>query len=58
MTDEVFNRQYQAARAKPNGKFDRTFQRLSRAIANSFRVLNRIEYEAPWLPPSKDARCA
>jgi len=56
MVDEIFDRQYQAARNDLNGALSDLFGRLGRAIANSFRVLNRIEYAAPWISRPKRAR--
>ena len=56
MVDEIFDRHYQAARNELNGALSDLFGRLGRAIANSFTVLNRIEYSAPWISRPKRAR--
>jgi hypothetical protein len=56
MVDEIFDRQYQAGRNELNAALDEFFSRLGRAIGNSFRVLNRIEYSAPWSGTPKRAR--
>ncbi len=55
MMDEIFDRNYQAARADMNAGLDRGFARLGRALANSFRALHRVQWSAPWTPQSKDA---
>ncbi len=48
MFDEIYDRNYQAARAELGAAFARGFGRLGHAIGNAFAVLNRIEYQAPW----------
>lgn len=49
MVDEIFDRAYQAGRAELNAAIIGGFAQLGRAIGNSFEVLNRIEFSAPWL---------
>jgi hypothetical protein len=56
MVDEMFDRAYQAGRADLNTSLQAGFGRLAKAIGNSFTVLNRIEYSAPWTPRRKRAR--
>jgi hypothetical protein len=53
MMDEIFVRIYQGGRADLNGGLDRAFARLGHAIDNAFKVLNRIEYSAPWASQKK-----
>lgn len=48
MVDEIYDRHYQAARSELNASIMTAFGRLSKAVSNAFKVLNRIEYEAPW----------
>jgi len=57
MIDEIFDRHYQAGRAQLNSDLSTVLANAGRAIFESFRVLNRIEYQAPWASPSKKARC-
>jgi hypothetical protein len=47
--DQIFDRDYQAGRAELNGGIRLLASHLALAFANAFRVLNRIEYNAPWL---------
>ena len=56
MVDEIFDRHYQAGRNELNAAVIDLFGRLSTAVGNSFKVLNRIEYSAPWLGKPKRAR--
>ena len=48
MVDEIFDRHYQAGRKELNAAIVTGARRLGQAIANAFKVLNRIEYSAPW----------
>ena len=57
MVDEIFDRHYQAGRADLNAALSGLFGRFGSAIGNSFKVLNRIEYSAPWAVKPKRARC-
>jgi len=56
MIDEIYDRNYAAARTELNAALAGAFRRASRAIDNAFGVLNRIEYQAPWQGGSKHAR--
>lgn len=56
MIDEIFDRNYRAGRAQLNASLVRGLSGLADAIMNSFDVLNRIEYQAPWNAPRKRAR--
>ena len=57
MVDEFFDRGYQAARSDLNAALVTIVLTLGKAIANSFRVLNRIEYSAPWTAKSNSTPC-
>jgi len=57
MIDEIFDRTYQSGRAELNSGLDRLFTRIAAAAGDAFRVLNRIEYEAPWLNRNRPAGC-
>ncbi len=48
MIDEIFDRTYQSGRAHLHDGLDTLFRRTADAVDNAFRVLNRIEYSAPW----------
>ena len=56
MIDEIFDRTYQNGRADLNAGLDRAFAALGKALGDSFKVLHRIEWSAPWEQKSKDAR--
>lgn len=56
MMDEIYDRVYQDGRADLNAGIDRAFARLGHAIGNAFKVLERIEYNAPWAASAKRAR--
>ena len=58
MIDEIFDRSYQAGRADLNAGLDRLFSQIGKATDNAFRVLNRIEYNAPWLERRRTTRRA
>ena len=44
MRDEIFDREYQAGREALNNGIDRLFA----SIGRSLRVLNSIQFDAPW----------
>lgn len=56
MIDEIYDRHYQDARIELNAALIRGAARLRNAIHNAFRVLNRIEYDAPWTARAKHVR--
>ena len=56
MVDEIFDRHYQAGRNELNGALVDVIGRLGRTIGVSLRVLNRIQFSAPWLEKPKSAR--
>jgi hypothetical protein len=57
MIDEIFDRQYRAGRDALNESIAGLFARFGQAFGNAFKVLNKIEYEAPWSTKPKRARC-
>jgi hypothetical protein len=59
MIDELFDRTYRSGRAELNQGLELIFNRIGKAAGNAFRVLNRIEYDAPWLERRRrKAKCA
>lgn len=56
MVDELFDRQYQAGRSDLNKAIGGLARNAGEALANAFRVLNRIEYSAPWTIQADRAR--
>ena len=48
MVDELYDRQYHAARSELNKAFLDFARGAAKAIGDTFAVLNRIEYSAPW----------
>ena len=44
MNDQIFDREYQAGRAALNDGISR----LIRSAGQSMRVLNKIQFDAPW----------
>jgi hypothetical protein len=56
MIDEIHDRNYQAGREQLNAALVAGLKNLGNAIENAFGVLNRIEYDAPWMAPSRRAR--
>jgi hypothetical protein len=56
MVDEIFDRHYQAGRNELNASLLAGFRRFGQAFGNAFKVLNRIEYSAPWSVKPKRAR--
>ena len=57
MTDELFDRDYQASREALNTEILALAARFAAAFGNAFRVLNRIESSAPWANRRSRARC-
>lgn len=56
MVDEIYDRNYQDARSHLNEGIAAGLARLGRAVRNSFDVLHRIEYDAPWRASFRRAR--
>lgn len=48
MIDELFDRNYQSGRSDLNAAIARVAGRIGAAVTNAFKVLNRIEFDAPW----------
>jgi hypothetical protein len=57
MIDHLFDRDYQAGRPALNSELGKTLERFAAAFSNAFKVLNRIEYSAPWTTKPRSARC-
>ncbi len=53
MVDEIYDRMYQDGRADLHAGLDRAFARIGHSVGNAFKVLQRIEYSAPWNQTSK-----
>jgi len=58
MVDEIFDRNYQAARANLNAGIAEAFSGIGQTIGDSLKVLHRIEWSAPWAAPGKRTRRA
>ena len=56
MVDEIFDRHYQAGRDELNAALGNLFGRLGRTIGTSLKVLNQIQFSAPWLEKPKRTR--
>jgi hypothetical protein len=56
MIDEIFDRHYQAGRDAMNASLANALGSASKAVVNAFKVLNKIEYDAPWMAKTKRAR--
>ncbi len=56
MIDEMFDRDYRAGREALNSAIVDIATRFGQAVGNAFKVLNRIEYSAPWLGKQRGAR--
>ncbi len=55
MIDEMFDRQYQAGRARLNAEIGKSASAIGRALGDTFRVLHRIQWSAPWSPPVRQS---
>jgi len=58
MIDQMFDRAYQQGRFELNAGLSLLFSHAGKAIGNAFKVLNRIEYDAPWLARSRKMKRA
>jgi len=56
MIDQIFDRQYRAARTELNNALADGLARATHGCLNAFKVLNRIEYAAPWALPRRRTR--
>ncbi|HEX6661967.1 MAG TPA: hypothetical protein VF067_08885 [Sphingomicrobium sp.] len=48
MVDEIYDRAYRESRADLNAFLAGSVSGLGRLIGDSFKVLHRIEWSAPW----------
>ncbi len=53
MRDELFDRDYQAAREDLNNGLDRLITRIVRGTAVTFDAIHRVEWSAPWKSHAK-----
>jgi len=53
MVDEMFDRAYQGSRAQLNAGLASALTGMFRALGESFNVLHRIEWSAPWHQPAR-----
>ena len=58
MIDEIFDRTYRAGRSDLNAALGLIFRDIGTAATNAFQVLNRIEYDSPWLARRRRRRSA
>ena len=56
MIDEIFDRHYQAGRAELNAGLGLIVREVGNAAGNAFKVLHRIEFDAPWLARRRSRR--
>ena len=56
MVDEIFDRAYRESRSELNAALLGGFASFGRLIGDSFRVLHRIEWSAPWEHRGKRAK--
>ena len=55
MVDEIFDRAYRDSRAQLNASLSVLLSDIGRTLGESFKVLHRIEWNAPWEQKSKRA---
>lgn len=48
MIDEIFDRQYQSGRKDLHDGIDRLVRRAGGAIADTFKTIQRVQFDAPW----------
>ena len=53
MIDEIFDRAYRDNRAELNASLANAIAGFGRALGDSFKVLHRIEWNAPWQQPAR-----
>lgn len=58
MMDEIFDRTYQSGRRELHDGVERAFARIANSTGTAFRVLNRINFDAPWKRRDHSAGCA
>jgi hypothetical protein len=56
MIDELYDRAYRDSRADLNASLAGTFAGIGKALGDSFKVLHRIEWSAPWEQKAKRGR--
>lgn len=56
MRDELFDRDYQQARAGLNDGIDRLLARIARLLLATSEARVRIEWAAPWHRPERQRR--
>jgi hypothetical protein len=56
MVDEIYDRTYRESRGELNAALIGGFANIGKLIGDSFKVLHRIEWSAPWEQKSKRAR--
>lgn len=57
MIDQLYDRNYQAARTSLNRDIGRALDALFKAAAHAFTVLSRIQFAAPWNERRAENRC-
>ncbi|HEV2596206.1 MAG TPA: hypothetical protein VGU01_13500 [Sphingomicrobium sp.] len=57
MIDDLFDRDYQEGREALNTEIAKIAARFAAGFSNAFKVLNRIEYSAPWASTRNHAGC-
>ena len=53
MIDEIFDRAYRDSRAELNASLASAIGGIFRSLGDSFKVLHRIEWSAPWQQADK-----
>jgi hypothetical protein len=56
MIDEIYDRAYRESGSELNAALTSSVANISKLIGDSFKVLHRIEWSAPWEQKSKRAR--
>lgn len=57
MIDEIFDRSYRQARSPLNSSLFDGIAAIGRKLNDSFEVLHRIEWSAPWESKSRKVQC-
>jgi DNA-binding GntR family transcriptional regulator len=55
MIDQLYDRNYQAARAEMNAHANSALAAIASEIGSSLKALHRIEWSAPWTTSPKGA---
>ena len=56
MIDQIYDRQYQAGRAHLHDGIDRLVNKVSASLAETFRAVERVQFDAPWKSRSAPGR--